>query len=175
MRNCANKRKWYQPSYNMEYYQQETQAGRHVGIPHEKAEKHASFFIISSLNLWLSNEIRNAVWAKRVHWVIEKTCVRAFELRTPTFLSDSSFFREERWMEKVSIKKGITGQPVILFFVKTRKPNWRWLLLGRSDWCSDSTVRRWDEARCWCYTEYLRQGWSLLLFRYQPWLCCYRS
>ena len=71
MRNCANKRKWYQPSYNMEYYQQETQAGRHVGIPHEKAEKHASFFIISSLNLWLSNEIRNAVWAKRVHWVIE--------------------------------------------------------------------------------------------------------
>ena len=32
-----------------------------VGIPHEKAEKHASFFIISSLNLWLSNEIRNAV------------------------------------------------------------------------------------------------------------------
>ena len=97
MRNCANKRKWYQPSYNMEYYQQETQAGRHVGIPHEKAEKHASFFIISSLNLWLSNEIRNAVWAKRVHWVIEKTCVRAFELRTPTFLSGSSFFREERW------------------------------------------------------------------------------
>ena len=97
MCNCANKRKWYQPSYNMEYYQQETQAGRHVGIPHEKAEKHASFFIISSLNLWLSNEIRNAVWAKRVHWVIEKTCVRAFELRTPTFLSGSSFFREERW------------------------------------------------------------------------------
>ena len=47
--------------YNMEYYQQETQAGRHVGIPHEKAEKHASFFIISSLNLLLSNEIRNAV------------------------------------------------------------------------------------------------------------------
>ena len=44
MRNCANKRKLYQPSYNMEYYQQETQAGRHVGIPHEKAEKHASFF-----------------------------------------------------------------------------------------------------------------------------------
>ena len=30
--------------YNMEYCQQETQAGRHVGIPHEKAEKHASFF-----------------------------------------------------------------------------------------------------------------------------------
>ena len=29
------------------------------------------FLIISSLNLWLSNEIRNAVWAKRVHWVIE--------------------------------------------------------------------------------------------------------
>jgi hypothetical protein len=28
----------------MEYYHQETQAGRHVGIPHEKAEKHASFF-----------------------------------------------------------------------------------------------------------------------------------
>jgi hypothetical protein len=26
------------------FFQQETQAGRKVGIPHEKAEKHASFF-----------------------------------------------------------------------------------------------------------------------------------
>ena len=33
MRNCANKRKWYQPSYNMEYYQQETQAGIDYDAP----------------------------------------------------------------------------------------------------------------------------------------------
>ena len=45
----------------MEYYLQETQAGRHVGIPHEKAEKHASFFDYIESQLWLSNEIRNAV------------------------------------------------------------------------------------------------------------------
>ena len=30
----------------------------------------------------LRNEIRNAVWAKRVHWVIWRICVPASELRT---------------------------------------------------------------------------------------------
>ena len=57
------------------------------------------FLMISSLNLWLSNEMRNAVWAKRVHWVIEKTCVRANESGRRLFFLFrlSSAKKDERW------------------------------------------------------------------------------